>query len=277
MNKSSASIVIPVFNRAHLVHRAIDSALAQTHPCEVLVVDHGSTDGIESVITGYGSRIRYIRRDSDNGPIAAWRDGAEHATGEYLHFTYDDDWIHPEFMHECISLFSDDVAFVYSRAIITDIKSGNEKKSLIHPRGKHNVGLFAKHLLTTDLTISPGCAVFRKEDVLKNLLCHIPGAKGVYGMNSGVGEDALLFLLTTLDYNNYVHIPKYLAYFLSHEGSITINAISDGKKKQLKESYLHAKNFYMQKKGAERIPNDFDKIMHKIRWTALSYFSLPRK
>lgn len=273
MNKSTASIVIPVFNRAHLVHRAIDSALAQTHPCEVLVVDHGSTDDIESVIRGYGDRIRYIRKDSDNGPIAAWRDGVEQATGEYLHFTYDDDWIHPEFMHECISLFSDDIAFVYSRAIIADIKSGTEKKSLMHPKGKQNVALFAKHLLTTDLTISPGCAVFRRRDVLKNLLPYVPGANGAYGTNSGVGEDALLFLLTTLTYQNYVHTPRYLAFFLAHEGSITISAILDGKKKQLKESYRHAKNYYLQNPGAVKNLSYLEKIIHKINWAATTCLS----
>lgn len=273
MNKPSASIVIPVFNRAHLVHRAIDSALMQTHPCEVLVVDHGSTDDITSVISSYGDRIRYIRRDSDSGPVAAWRDGVEQAKGEYLHFTYDDDWIHPKFMHECISLFSDDIAFVYSRAIIADIKSGTERKSLMHPKGKHNVALFAKHLLTTDLTISPGCAVFRRKDVLKNLLPQIPGATGIYGINSGVGEDALLFLLTTIEYKKYVHIPEYLAYFLAHEGSITINAFTDGKKRQLKESYSHAKSYYSNQPGAIQALDRFEKLIHKISWTTSTYLS----
>jgi len=244
MNKPSASIVIPVFNRAHLVHRAIDSALSQTHPCEVLVVDHGSTDDIESVISGYGDRNRYIRGDSEDGPIAAWRDGAEQATGEYLHFTYDDDWIDRDFMHECISQFSDDVAFVYTRAIISNLELELEKKSLTHPKGKHNIGVIVKHLLTTDLTMSPGCAVFRRKDVLKNLLPQIPGATGTYGVNSGVGEDALLFLLTTLDYKKYVHIPKYLAYFLAHNGSITVDAFNVGNTIELIESYLYAKLHY---------------------------------
>lgn len=273
MNKPSASIVIPVFNRAHLVHRAIDSALAQTHPCEVLVVDHGSTDDIESIISGYGDRIRYIRRDSDNGPIAAWRDGAEQANGEYLHFTYDDDWIHPDFMHECINQFCDDVALVYSRALISDIESGIEKKALIHPKGKRGVELLVKHLLTTDLTISPGCAVFRRKDVLKNLLPHVPGAVGLYGINSGVGEDVLLFLLTTLEYENYVHIPEYLASFLAHDGSITINAFAAGKKRQLEESYRHAKSYYSKQSGAVSALNRFEKLIHKINWATSTYFS----
>lgn len=271
MNKPSASIVIPVFNRAHLVHRAIDSALAQTHPCEVLVVDHGSTDDIASVISRYGDSIRYIRRDSDSGPIAAWRDGAEQATGEYLHFTYDDDWIHPEFMQHCLSYFTKDVGFVYSRALVIEINKGIEKKILIHPPGKNNVELIVKHLLTTDFTISPGCAVFRKKDVLKNLLTHIPGASGLYGINSGVGEDALLFLLTTLDYSEYIHVPRHFSYFLAHEGSITIDAISSGKRENLKEAYMRAKIFYTEKPNAiVKELNPLEVVIHKIKWHLLA-------
>ncbi|NCC37458.1 MAG: glycosyltransferase family 2 protein, partial [Chloroflexia bacterium] len=83
----NASIVIPVFNRAHLVHRALDSALTQTYRCEVLLVDHGSTDDIASVVRHYGERIRYVRRENDQGPIVCWRDGIEQATGEVVHIT----------------------------------------------------------------------------------------------------------------------------------------------------------------------------------------------
>ena len=55
------SIVIPVFNGANYVGRAIDSALAQTWPHrEVIVVDDGSDDGgaTQRVLAGYGTAIR---------------------------------------------------------------------------------------------------------------------------------------------------------------------------------------------------------------------------
>src|SRR5665647_743491 len=101
MPSSRTSIVIPVFNRAHMVRRAIDSALEQTVPCEVVLVDHGSTDDIGGVVSAYGSRIRYVRREKDQGAIACWRDGVEQATGELVHITYDDDWLQPTFVEQC--------------------------------------------------------------------------------------------------------------------------------------------------------------------------------
>ena len=74
MTAPQVSIVIPTFNRARLLPRAIDSSLAQTVPCEVVVCDHGSSDDTPAVAGSYGERIRYIRRAEDRGPIVCWRE-----------------------------------------------------------------------------------------------------------------------------------------------------------------------------------------------------------
>jgi glycosyltransferase involved in cell wall biosynthesis len=271
MKNASVSIVIPVFNRAHLVSRAIDSALSQTIPCEVILVDHGSTDDILSIVEKYQGRIRYIRRDVDNGPIACWRDGVEQATGEYLHFTYDDDWIESDFIEKCLSLFNADVAFVYTRATLHNLTDDTKQIQLRHPAGIHPVADIAHHLLLSRLTISPGCALFRRSDVQKNLLLEVPSADGIYGKNSGVGEDVLLFLLTSLQYKNYAHFPKPLANFLSHDGSITIEAIQSGKLVDLAKSYENAKQFYTKQNNAMKVLTGFRKILFRIEWSLRSY------
>lgn len=272
MANPSASIVIPVYNRAHLVHRAIDSALAQSHPCEILVVDHGSTDDIGSVINRYGNQIRYIRRETDNGPIEAWRDGAEQATGEYLHFTYDDDWIQPDFMEKCIAHLRSDVAFVYTRVTLHGAENRTRTKHLVHPPGTRSINDIVKYFLSLDLTISPGCAVFRRSDVLKYLLSEIPGANGIYGKRSGVGEDLLLFLLTSLHYPKYAHINEYLADFLAHDGSITINAIESGRFDKLKKAYRLAKDYYLEQPGAIKESTLPEKFIFKIKWIFFSLY-----
>jgi glycosyltransferase involved in cell wall biosynthesis len=273
MTSKSVSIVIPVYNRAHLVSRAIETALAQTVACEVILVDHGSSDDISSVVERYGPRIRYVRRDEDHGPIAAWRDGVESATGEYLHFTYDDDWLEPEFVEKCLELFRDDVAFVYTRAMLHDPNSGAIRTLLRHPGGINPIQDIVKYLLSTSLTISPGCAMFRRKDVLKNLLTEIPGAKGPYGKNSGVGEDLLLFLLTSLTYDKYAHVTQPLADFLAHPGSITINAQQSGRAAALAESYGVAKTFYLSQPRAEKPLYGVRKSLFRLTWAARSYLS----
>jgi glycosyltransferase involved in cell wall biosynthesis len=122
----TASIVIPTFNRCDKVKRAIDSALQQTFPCEVVVCDHGSTDRTPQVVAAYGDRVRYVRKEKDQGPIICWHDGIEHATGEIVHLNYDDDWIKPEFLEESIPLLQDNVGFVY-----TNIEVHNVMKNTI--------------------------------------------------------------------------------------------------------------------------------------------------
>lgn len=266
------SIIIPVFNRAHLVARAIDSALEQTIPCEVLLVDHGSTDGIQSVVETYGERIRYVHRDQDNGPIACWKDGIEQASGDFVHFTYDDDWIRPTFVERCLDQFNDDVAFVYTRATLHDGNLVPIREILRHPPGINPIVDVVQYLLASPLSISPGCAVFRRKDMLKNLLTEIPGATGPYGKNSGVGEDLLLFLLTSLDYKRYAHVPDSLADFLAHSGSITINAQQTGSDGALADSYRVAKQFYASHKGACEPMIGWRKFMFVLRWQFRSLF-----
>jgi glycosyltransferase involved in cell wall biosynthesis len=264
--KPTATIIIPTFNRSQIVHRAIDSALGQTFPCEVLVVDHGSSDGTPERVAEYGDRIRYIRRQVDSGPVACWRDGAENATGDFVHFTYDDDWLQPTFMEECIDAFDPGTAFVYCRATLRNEALEGIGVVTSHPAGRHSVSRLAKHLLLTKLTISPGCALFRRGDVLKNLLPEVPGASGTYGKQSGVGEDLLLFLLTSLDYGSYVHLPTPLADFLAHPGSITVDAQSSGRQEQLIEAYATARRFYLGQPGAQRTPRGVSALAFRLRW-----------
>lgn len=261
-----ASIVIPVFNRAHLVHRAIDSALAQTIPCEVILVDHGSTDDIGTVVAKYGDRIRYIRRDEDHGPVASWIDGVENTTSEFVHLTYDDDWLQPTFIERCLERFDDDVAFVYTRATIHYDTGLSEQMSLAHPTGRRSVRGIVRYLLRTPLTISPGCALFRRSDLLRNLLPEVPGASGRYGKNAGVGEDVLVFLLTSLHYPYYVHIREPLADFLAHPGSITIDAQQSGKSRMLADAYRLAKAHYLSCEGAIIAPKGVASFAARIAW-----------
>lgn len=266
MNASTVSIVIPTFNRAHIVRRAIDSALSQTHSCEILLVDHGSTDSTAEVAATYGDSIKYIRREEDRGPAACWMDGAREATGEYLHFTYDDDWIQPDFIERSVAAFDSNVGVVYSRATLRDAQGERRTNILRHPAGRHGSERLIQFLLAAPLTISPGCALFRRTDVLKNLLDGIPGAGGRYGVRSGVGEDLLLFLLTCQDYPHYVHIAEPLADFLEHPGSITINALGSGETRALVQAYGVAKSYYLTRAKSHIPQSGISQLFFRLKW-----------
>jgi glycosyltransferase involved in cell wall biosynthesis len=264
--RPSVSIVIPTFNRSALVSRAIEAALAQSVPVEVVVCDHGSTDDTPQVVGRYGDRVRYVRRETDRGPIACWRDGIENASGELVNITYDDDWLAPTFIEETLPLLTNDVAFVYTRARVFSADNASSRFILEHPAGTRPIRDVVQYLLRTKLTISPGCALFRRRDVLKNLLTEVPGASGIYGKNSGVGEDLLLFLLTALHYPKYAHVPKPLANFLAHESSITVNAEMTGKAQALADAYAVAKQYYLQQPGSFAAERGVKRWLSKRRW-----------
>ncbi|MFT5820432.1 MAG: glycosyltransferase involved in cell wall biosynthesis [Crocinitomix sp.] len=90
------SIIIPTYNRAHLIGTSISSALAQTYTnFEVIIVDDGSTDDTKVVLEKFkDDRIRTIYQE--NGERGKARNnGVKNALGEYVFFLDSDDLIYP--------------------------------------------------------------------------------------------------------------------------------------------------------------------------------------
>jgi glycosyltransferase involved in cell wall biosynthesis len=87
------SVVIPAYNRAGEIGRAIDSAFNQTYrPIEVIVVDDGSQDNTAAVVAKY-PEVRYYRQEN-RGASVARNQGVELARGEYIAFLDSDDlWV----------------------------------------------------------------------------------------------------------------------------------------------------------------------------------------
>jgi len=90
------SVIIPAYNAAWCVRRAIESVLAQSHtPLEILLVDDGSTDDTASVVRSYGDRVRLLQKP--NGGLSSARNhGIRHARGEWIAYLDADDWWLPE-------------------------------------------------------------------------------------------------------------------------------------------------------------------------------------
>src|SRR5690348_3025712 len=92
--QANISVIIPAYNAANCIQRAIDSALAQTlPPREVIVVDDGSTDETPRLVVSYGERVHLIQQ-SNAGPGAARNRAVRASRGEWLAMLdADDSWL----------------------------------------------------------------------------------------------------------------------------------------------------------------------------------------
>ena len=114
------SVIIPTYNRAEMLQRAVDSVVAQTFTdFELLIVDDCSADETPDVVAGLvnaDARIRSFRHDHNRGLSATRNTGIGHAEGEYIAFLDDDDEFLPskiESQVKALDCADADVGMVY--------------------------------------------------------------------------------------------------------------------------------------------------------------------
>lgn len=102
------SIVIPTYNRAHLIAKTIKTVLDQrTNDFEVLIIDDGSTDNTEAIVRSFtDSRIGYFKKQNDERG-AARNLGAARAKGAYINFFDSDDLMYPNHLTIAETLVKD--------------------------------------------------------------------------------------------------------------------------------------------------------------------------
>jgi len=89
------SVIIPTFNRAHCLKRAVDSVLAQTFlPYEIIIVDDGSTDETDQILESYKNKIHLLKLATNHGVSFARNRGIEKSQGQWISFLdSDDEWL----------------------------------------------------------------------------------------------------------------------------------------------------------------------------------------
>lgn len=110
------SVIIPTYNRAKTIERAIDSVLQQTYTdIEVIVVDDCSTDDTEKIVGSYkDNRLRFVKHRINQGACAARNTGIDHARGMYIAFQDSDDAWRPEKLEkqmEAMEKYGADICF----------------------------------------------------------------------------------------------------------------------------------------------------------------------
>jgi glycosyl transferase family 2 len=157
---SKVSLIIPTFNRPHLLPRAVESARRAGRDVEVIVVDDASTDRTADVCATLRD-IKYVRLDRNQGVAGARNVGLLESTGEFIAFLDDDDLRLPGSLDHQVSLLKGhpQAGFVAGGVMLAGqdcVPSGE----VAIPRGESG-DLFWK-VLALDVHLIPGSVVIRK-------------------------------------------------------------------------------------------------------------------
>ena len=101
----TVSTIIPAYNAAKTIGRAVECVLAQTyHPAEILVIDDGSPDELAMALVPYQHRIRLIQK-SNGGAASARNVGIDNARGDLIAFLDADDYWEPRKLELQVEIF----------------------------------------------------------------------------------------------------------------------------------------------------------------------------
>lgn len=231
------TVVIPTYNRRKMVSTAISSCLEQTVPVELIVVDHGSTDGTASYLKEVFPELLVIRRPFDSGPHLAWLDGVSAASTNLVKLLYDDDYLRPTYIEKLEPFFDDpDVGMAFTAAYIESLAEGSshfQDWSLHLSRGIHYSG--ANFLRLAPKVISPSAVLFRREVLIDAIYTNRLPFQSL--QHKGVGPDHYAKNLAFLRFPRFAYVPEGLVYFGAHDGSLTIEAKREDGKRKLDNVY----------------------------------------
>lgn len=209
------SVIIPTYNRAHLIGKAIKSVLNQTYKdFEVTVVDDGSTDNTEEIVKSFTDfKIHYICHKHNRGASAARNTGIKASRGEYIAFLdSDDEWL-PEKLDKQMKTFnseSSEVGVVYTGDYYVDEKDKKVKKVHI-PRKE---GYIYEELLAGNYVGTPSALLVKKECFTK---------AGLFDEDLPTSEDYDMWFRIA-KYYKFRYVKDLLVVCLIHNNQMTANS-----------------------------------------------------
>jgi len=201
------SIIIPSYGQVRYLREAIESALAQTVKCEVIVVDDGSTDGSLKIAEEYADRLKVIKQ-VNKGLAAARNTGIMNATG---------DWILP--------LDADDILMVNCVEKLMELHTKYPDADVLAPSFQ-TIGVVQEHIT---LMQEPRLEHFRTANrigyfsaIRKSVLHEVGGYSS--RMEEGYEDYHLWFNLLTRG-KRIVTTPEILVLYRTKEESMWRNAV----------------------------------------------------
>jgi glycosyltransferase involved in cell wall biosynthesis len=256
------SCIIPTYNRAHIVGRAIRSVLNQTYKnIEVIVVDDGSQDNTqEAVLSIKDERVRYIRLHRNFGVAFARNIGIANARGEFVAFLDSDDYFLPEKIEKQVELMLKDESIgVCYTEVYYEIDNGElVYKESPRIRGKiyEKLLLFPPHILLPTFLV--------RKNLLNNLY---------FDETKRVGEDTkFMICLSKIANFDFIPLPlcvvdRKVATFSLFRGEVEMGSVI----KERIEVFEEFKPNIFKLFGVQKI----SWIYNRLAWTA--YYKYKRK
>jgi teichuronic acid biosynthesis glycosyltransferase TuaG len=136
MSHLKVSVIMPAFNSAPHIAKAIESVLAQTERSfELIIIDGGSQDGTLGVVARYSdsdARVRCLTNPNDKGPAHARCNGIRASQGEYIAFLDADDLWLPAKLQAQVH-YMEDARIPFSYTLYRQISENGDRTSCIVP------------------------------------------------------------------------------------------------------------------------------------------------
>lgn len=211
MNNPLVSIIIPTYNRGHIIGETLDSILIQTYSnWECIIVDDGSTDTTVEVVKQYlakDKRFQYHKRalDRPKGANACRNYGFELSKGEFIQWFDSDDLMEKTKIEEQINAFNESIDFVIGNSV-----NFNE------------VGIVGRpYVLNYEHPITPENFITQKIGWITNdVLLRKSAIKIKFDERLSSGQEYNFFSRLLFDTNKGVYLKKDLVKRRVHSGSI---------------------------------------------------------
>jgi alpha-1,3-rhamnosyltransferase len=211
-NGPLVSVILPSYNHAKYVEKAILSIVYQTYPnIELIVIDDGSTDGSADVIEKLQKQYEFIFiRQENRGVYQAITRGLDVASGDYISPFSSDDIYCEDKISILVKLLESNprAAVSYGRISLID-ETGRQTKEIIEP---YRSGRIFAGLLRGDYFINGLSALVRKD-------VYIDAREGGYYV------DDLPIWLSIAEKHEFVFVNKVLAFHRRHHNHLTGNLL----------------------------------------------------
>lgn len=262
----TVSILIPVYNREKAIITAVECAVNQTYPnIEVVCVDNASTDNTWTVLQELKLKYPKIiisKNETNLGPVKNWLRALELSSGDYIKFLWSDDEIKPDCIEKLMAGFEKNIAFAYSITTVHNVDT-NTNQDFYHlgETGFYPSSFFIHATFSDSYStpVSPGCALFPRTAVLKNLKLTFENDMNLNFPRYGAGNDLYLFLQSTNDFSEIYFVNEPLSIF--NNGNDSLSGVH-----KLDTYYAFVRAMFLND-NKEKYPQEFSQYLTMLKYS----------